>query len=521
MAAVAVGAAAMAPCLTGCRTLPTVSGPRVLFSVADPPAYYRESLPIEPGNSTVALKVDAARADADDEAQPSGWWHYLEFYRKGRYITGIYKGPAVGAEAMSFDVCRSYVPESATHIRFGFGGSRDDAAYFKILSAQLIQEQHPWPPPRATAVPDWVDKDPGPSHLPIRWTTGRGVSIGDAPEPFYPFGIYMVRETEMEKVKEAGFNLIQHYGADGAADDVTLAWLDAAHVQGLKAFVAFNREKLKVMDMAYVAERVRALRDHPALLAWYLFDEPELPKHGLSPSRLQPTYDLIKRLDPSRPVLLTCYHEAMIPDYTDCFDVYLTQAYHSTAAAVAKETVLTSNVLANHPGKSGAIIVNNKIPFAPYAEVRAGAYIAMMYQGGLLWWGWWDDYHMRKFTKGSRRFHQRFQKAATQDEKRDEFQAEIRRLMDEIHGVRGVFTVRGKVQRSVQNDVHAYVKTASERTYAVLVCVGDNGAIQMPLPGLNALTPILGTTAFEFQNGTLSVHLRKGQILILEGKRVQ
>jgi len=93
--------------------------------------------------------------------------------------------------------------------------------------------------------------------------------------------------------------------------------------------------------------------------------------------------------------------------------------------------------------------------------------------------------------------------------------------MDEIHGVRGVFAVRGKVQRSVQNDVHAYVKTASERTYAVLVCVGDNGAIQMPLPGLNALTPILGTTAFEFQNGTLSVHLRKGQILILEGKRVQ
>ncbi len=490
---------------------------KVLFSVENPASYFSTTIPIVPGNSTVILRVKAIRIDADGAETPKVFSQHMQFYRKSGMITGVYKRPEVGAGEKLFEDCRSYVPEAATQLNFSWGGKPEDAAAFKVLSAELVQEFEPWPPIGATAVPDWVAADPGPTHPTITWTQDSGILMGEKPESFYPVATFMVNEKDMAQVKAAGFNLIQDYGADGSADDITLKWLDAAHSHGLKGFVAFNRGKLKSLDMAYVAERVRALRDHPALLAWYVFDEPELPAHGVSPSRLKPSYDLIKRLDPTRPVLAACYHEVMIPDYAGCYDVHLTQAYQDTAAEVEKEAIFSSGQLEGLPGKIGCIIVKNKIPFIPYAEARASAYIAMTHQSGLMWWGWWNGYFMNTFIAEKNTFDKRFDQFATKEEKLAAFQKEFGDLTHEINGVSYVFSAPGKVQRSTINNVHTYVKTTEQKTYVALVCVGENGAVELPLPGITAVKNLLGAGKAELRDGKLYAQLIGSEVLILEG----
>ena len=57
-------------------------------------------------------------------------------------------------------------------------------------------------------------------------------------------------------------------------------------------------------ENAYVVRKVNELRDHPALLGWYLFDEPE-------PDRLPRTrerYKIVKALDPERAALVVLNH---------------------------------------------------------------------------------------------------------------------------------------------------------------------------------------------------------------------
>lgn len=178
----------------------SASEPRVLFSVENPAAYFRKGVSVEPGHSTVTLKIRAQRLDVDGVALLVDCSHYMEFYNERGYITGIYKRLNVGAEPQTFEICRSYVPEAATKISFGWGDKTETAAAYKILSVELIQEQTPWPPLGATAVPAWVAADPGPSHPSIKWTEDRGVLVGDLKEPFYPIGTYMVNVNEMEKV---------------------------------------------------------------------------------------------------------------------------------------------------------------------------------------------------------------------------------------------------------------------------------------------------------------------------------
>jgi len=586
-----------------------------LFAVQTPSSsYYRGSLPIAAGDGTLVFEVVAGKAAEGGNKQPGGWWHYVEFYRGGQYITGKYESPAVGDEAKLFDTCRSYVPGMATRIQFGFGKTEETAPHFRIDSARLLLRRPAveltspadgstvahrmprlaWRSPghrftveiatdrdftptgtrrrnvanrwefrvpevlpegtwywrvmtpdghvsqtrsfvrddedlgtlqtrSETTSEDDVAADPGCRQPVVRWTKSRGILIGDPPEPFYPIGIYMVRETEMEKVKAAGFNLIQHYAADGGTDEYTRSWLDEAHKHGLKAFVSLNRKRLEDMDLAYVTTRVKALRNHPALLAWYLFDEPEVPRppqhYGVSPYKLEAAYERIKRLDGSHPVLLTCYNERLVPDYLGCFDVYLTQAYDNEAAGVARETLFTYQMLEDYPAKVGNVIVNNKIPFTSYDEVRAGAYIAMIFQSGLLWWGWRDDYFMRRFEQQKRRYHGRFGALSSMDARRDAFQAELSGLVHELRVAVPILEAPGRIDRFVEDGVYGYIKTTASNTHVVLVCLADEATVSRPLPGVQTLRSLLPPERdVRVDDGLLHVSMRKGEVAVLTGR---
>jgi hypothetical protein len=84
------------------------------------------------------------------------------------------------------------------------------------------------------------------------------------------------------------------------------------------------------MNLEHVARRIGALRDHPALLAWYLFDEPDLHHQYVPPANLRRLYEFIKTLDPYHPVIVTFAVDQTIDQYPQAYDVHWTQAYGAT-----------------------------------------------------------------------------------------------------------------------------------------------------------------------------------------------
>ncbi len=155
------------------------------------------------------------------------------------------------------------------------------------------------------------------------------------PRHFFPFGIYMAGHDDtanLEKLRRAGFDLVINYkwGNWGAAPDVIhpeappyLDRLGQAQLQSLWALQWYlkrpkswscthpdapphpacdppNQDTLS----QHVTSYVNFLRDRPEVFGYYIADEPNL----LLPERIPiPTldqrYDLIRSLDPQRPML--------------------------------------------------------------------------------------------------------------------------------------------------------------------------------------------------------------------------
>lgn len=256
----------------------------------------------------------------------------------------------------------------------------------------------------------WVVVAAAPSQR-FEWVPNKGIFDGSS--YFFPLGIFHVWYDGMERVKAAGFNLVHHYiWEDYPDDDGAREYLDAAHALGLKVFMGFDRglisgEGLVQMNLAHLAERVAKLRDHPALLAWYLFDEPDHDHQYISPRNLKILYDTLKGLDPYHPVVVTFAWPDSLAYYgTDCFDAYWIVAY---GEAAENDVEITRDTAALGPDKT-YLVVNrsydqnksdrlqrgrrfsddNFIPDKP--RMRAEAYLSLARgSSGLCWW-WYTDY---------------------------------------------------------------------------------------------------------------------------------
>jgi hypothetical protein len=75
----------------------------------------------------------------------------------------------------------------------------------------------------------------------------------------------------------------------------------------------------------YVSDAVQSVIDHPAMLCWYLVDEPEV--RALSPNLLQRYYELLAELDPFHPVLITNDSVRGLHTYASCQDMFVPDPY--------------------------------------------------------------------------------------------------------------------------------------------------------------------------------------------------
>ena len=177
--------------------------------------------------------------------------------------------------------------------------------------------------------------------------------------PFFPVGFYCYTTKDSpqptlsgeERVK--GFNMMSPYQSN--SPDVLQArreYMNRCSELGMKV----HYQLLKVAGGGGVMgargeglskrEQLKAeileFRDHPALLAWYICDEPT--GHRVQPQDLQQVHSLIQELDPYHPVTIVFMRPQSARKYAACMDIVMADPYpipdHPPAVVATRTSAL-------------------------------------------------------------------------------------------------------------------------------------------------------------------------------------
>lgn len=160
--------------------------------------------------------------------------------------------------------------------------------------------------------------------------------------PFIPFGFYNYSPVQTGLAEEEvvkGFNMMSPYQTiEGKTLKERKAYMDRCAAVGMK--VNYNvlslaggggvagkkyskmshRKRLKLLK-----KEIEAFRNHPALLSWYISDEPV--GQGVPPDSLTEAYGLIKEMDPYHPVTVVFMSPWMANRYSHVMDIVMADPY--------------------------------------------------------------------------------------------------------------------------------------------------------------------------------------------------
>ncbi|MCC6442848.1 MAG: hypothetical protein IT210_05250 [Armatimonadetes bacterium] len=210
----------------------------------------------------------------------------------------------------------------------------------ELLSARYTIRKHP----------------PRPNEAKIDYNR-RGLIVNGL--PYFPFGFYSDRDPAASLAGEEapqGFTLLSPYqgSAKGRSEsdwESIRAYMDRAAALGMKvnyhlmgtATLPPSEEK-----WALLKAEVEMFRDHPALLSWYISDEPD--GQGIAPALLEESYRFIKNLDPYHPITIVLMSPSRVKDYLKCMDILMVDPYPIPNAPVTRvsEWADTMNRAANY-----------------------------------------------------------------------------------------------------------------------------------------------------------------------------
>jgi len=218
--------------------------------------------------------------------------------------------------------------------------------------------------------------------------------------PFFPFGFYCyspVQPTLPEEEVVKGFNMISPYQKiNGKTRKERKKYMDRCAAIGMKVHYNLlsiaggggvgskghnageSPEKLKLLE-----EEIIAFMDHPALLAWYIADEPV--GQGVPAEALVEIYNLIKKLDPYHPVSMVFMTPSKAIEYEDVMDIVMADPYPVPNNPITEVAEVTSMLYEEFYPEKPVWIVPQAFGGNEYwkreptpQEVRAMTYLAII-----------------------------------------------------------------------------------------------------------------------------------------------
>jgi len=188
----------------------------------------------------------------------------------------------------------------------------------------------------------------------------------------FPIGIYGASIKDLERIQKAGLNTVIIPSDQKTAD--------AAHELGLN--VIFS-----VPGKGEIPENVQALCNHPALLAWYIADEPEIGP--MSPEILRSKLDQLMGYDAKHPSCMAIVRSRFVKHYKDSCHIFMLDQYPiphrpitwlSDSLDEAREEVGSHRTWAVIQAFGGDEYAAQGWPVFPsYEEMRSLAYLALVH----------------------------------------------------------------------------------------------------------------------------------------------
>jgi hypothetical protein len=153
------------------------------------------------------------------------------------------------------------------------------------------------------------------------------------PEPAYFLGWYsdLARIEDLGEIGKQGCNLVIPYSGALATDlEHVERYLDRARAENLRVMPEPPRDWIRREDWTSLRDWIDRWKDHPAVVGWYLFDEPELqrrPGREAGPDKLKRAYLSIKNADPKHPILVAFNREDAPQRYAGSMDHVMWDRY--------------------------------------------------------------------------------------------------------------------------------------------------------------------------------------------------
>lgn len=153
-------------------------------------------------------------------------------------------------------------------------------------------------------------------------------------KPFLPYGWFGCRD--FERASGYGFNVVIEYAITAFKEPELKRLLDRLHALGMKlALYCYPESKmysrptqrlpLTKEEAEAIRRRVRSVKEHPALLAWYLCDEPDLSP--ALPARMKEIHDICADEDPYHPTIILNNTGEGFRKYADSGDIVMPDIY--------------------------------------------------------------------------------------------------------------------------------------------------------------------------------------------------
>lgn len=149
-------------------------------------------------------------------------------------------------------------------------------------------------------------------------------------KPFLPIGIYSINPLKrwdppsaFEEIKAAGFNAVHTYEDE---EGYLKEYLKKADSAGLKVLIyPGSRMEQPNFNMNNVKSTVKNLANSPAILSWYLAEEPDAV--NIDVDSLEKGKDIIRNLDPLHPVSIIISDPQKYKIYANHSDVFMIERY--------------------------------------------------------------------------------------------------------------------------------------------------------------------------------------------------